>query len=494
MAPKEFISVVRSSIWIYLASLTNSIFGFIFWLVVSAISGPSVIGYVSAISSLALLVSSILSFGIPRGMVKWIGEYSGKDWREVGNYFWTSLTFLFLLYLVPFSIILYLGISGYSLLNYNSTALVFVSILILISLSNVFASMFIALLRTFPYFISVIVGNIAKLTLAIILLHIGLGWMGALISYMMSGLILDSIGLMYAFTRLGIPKASAAHLKNLVKAGIPSWLPNTILILGQQLAVIFTFGYLGAFKTGTFYIAMAASSFIVGIGSSIQQIMLPYLSGLEDGRKRAAWRGLRIGLGFALSLATSIFVFPDYLLSLLGKSYSSAWLELDLILVANLLILISSAVTNLCYSRNMFRYVLNIGLAVSLPRLVLYPIVPIFLGSRGIALAYLAGSITGVYYASTVASKLDFHLNWRIITKAMIISGVGAILAIFFRLAGLFWILSAVISSAITLLGLMKVRLIEENDIRMLGRAIIPRRFKPMVYILTKPLLNAIYS
>ena len=494
MAPKEFISVVRSSLWIYLASLTNSIFGFLFWLIVSAISGPSVIGYVSATSSMALLISSVLNLGVPRGMVKWIGEYSERDPENARKYFWTSLIFLFLIYLLPSLAILYLGFTGCTFLNYGPTSLIFVSILLLISLSGVFASMFVALMRTFPYLVAILVGNIAKLSTGISLLYLGLGWVGAIIGYMMSGLIIDSIGLIYAFISLGTPHIGITHLKDLIKAGVPTWLPSMVMVLGQQLAVIFAFSYLGAFDTGRFYIAMAASGFVVGIGGSIQQIMLPYLSGLEDGRKRAAWRGLRVGLGFTLPLAVSIFLFPDYLLGLLGKSYRGAWLELELILMANILILISSAVTNLCYSKDMFRQVLNIGLAISIPRLIFYSITTPFLGSRGVALSYLLGSITGLYYASTASSKLRFRLDWRILRKALLASMLGIFPALPFRLAGWLWILGAVISITVSLLALMKASVLKEEDIRGLGRAIIPSKFKPMIYILTKPLLNAIYS
>ncbi len=494
MAPKEFTSVVRSSLWIYLSSLSNSIFGFLFWLIISVISGPSVIGYVSATSSMALLIASILSLGLPRGMVKWVGEYSDKNPERAKIYFWTSLSFLFLMYLLPSLAILYLGLSGHTFFNYEPTSLIFVSILLLISLSGIFASMFVALMRTFPYFVAVVIGNLAKLSVGIFLLFLGLGWVGALIGYMMSGLIIDLTGLIYAFTNLGTPTFRTDHLRDLIRAGVPAWLPNMIMVLGQQLAVVFAFSYLGAFDTGKFYIAMAASGFVVGIGASIQQIMLPYLSGLEDGRKRAAWRGLRVGLGFTLPLAVSIALFPDYLLGLLGKSYSSAWLELELILAANILVLISSAVTNLCYSKDMFRYVLNIGLAISVPRLILYFLATPFLGSKGIALSYLIGGITGLYYASVVSSRLKFHLDWETLRRALLASLVGVVPELPFRLVSWPWILGAMIGALISLLSLMKMRVLEEEDIRGLGRAIVPNRFKPMAYILTKPLLNAVYS
>ncbi len=494
MAPKEFTSVVRSSLWVYLSSLSNSILGFLFWLLISTASGPSVIGYVSATSSMALLISSVLNLGIPRGMVKWVGEYSERDPEEARKYFWTSLTFLFLIYLLPSLAILYLGSSGYNFLNYEPTSLIFISLLLLISLSGVFASMFVALMRTFPYFVAVLIGNIAKLSVGISLLYLGLGWVGAMIGYMMSGLTIDSIGLIYAFSKLGTPHVGISHLKDLVRAGVPSWLPGMIIVLGQQLAVIFAFSYLGAFDTGRFYIAMAASGFVVGIGGSIQQIMLPYLSGLEDGRKRAAWRGLKVGLGFTLPLAVSISLFPDYLLGLLGESYRGAWLELELILMANILVLISSAVTNLCYSKDMFRHVLNIGLAISIPRFIFYSITTPFLGSRGVALSYLLGSISGLYYASRVSSKLGFRLDWGILRKALLAGMLGILPALPFRLAGWLWILGAVIGAAVSLLALMKARVLEEEDIRGLGRAIIPSKFKPMIYVLTRPLLNAIYS
>ncbi len=75
---KDLTTMIRSSLWIYLSSLSNNVFSLLFWLVISKLAGPSAIGYVSGVTSLVAMLSAILNLGVARGMVRWVGEYADK--------------------------------------------------------------------------------------------------------------------------------------------------------------------------------------------------------------------------------------------------------------------------------------------------------------------------------------------------------------------------------------------------------------------------------
>ena len=71
-----------------------------------------------------------------------------------------------------------------------------------------------------------------------------------------------------------------------MKAGVASWLPAMIAVLGQQLGVLTLFGVKGASETGLYYVSFAIVGVVTGIGGSVLGLMMPVLSGMEDGRKR----------------------------------------------------------------------------------------------------------------------------------------------------------------------------------------------------------------
>ena len=140
------------------------------------------------------------------------------------------------------------------------------------------------------------------------------------------------------------------------------------MIVGRQLAVISVFIVIGVSETGTFYIALTIGVSVIAIASVIQQTMLPYLSGLTDGRKRAAWNSLRVGLAFTIPLVIGVALFPEYILGILGSSYATAWLELEILMFSSLLLVFTSTVNNLCYAYEKYYYVFIIGLITSIPK------------------------------------------------------------------------------------------------------------------------------
>lgn len=492
MPSNEFTSVIRSGIWIYLISFSNSLFGFLFWFIISSISGPSTVGYVSAIVSLSSLISSGLSFGVPVSMVKWIGQYRDEGDR-VRGYFWTSLSFMLLAYTLVSLPLLYLGLKGINLMNYEAEGLVIISAFLISSISSAFASLFTGLIDTFPYLLASIAGNLAKLVVATYLVAEGFGWIGASLGYLMVNLVVDVAGITYAFRRISPPLISSSCLADLLRGGLPIWLPSIVAAIGQQLAVISLFGYTGAYESGLFYVAMTLSSFVTGMGSSLMSMMLPYLSGLEEGREDASSRGLRISLSLTLPIVGTTLIFPDKILSLLGSEYSSAWAELILMTVSNTLLLISGSITNLLYSRDMFTELLRIGLAMNVPRVVLYAVLVPRLGSIGAALSYLVGSMIGIIFTLKESRKVNFLINWGVISKILIIILLVSPLALPLRYS-MVWGVGVLLAPALSVLGLMRARVMELDDIVELGRALIPGRYKRTAYKTIKPFLDVIYG
>ncbi len=121
-----------------------------------------------------------------------------QNLAKARSYFWTSFAFLFTLYSSLSAILLFFGATGHEFLNYGSQSVILASFLLLLSISGLLSSMFVALIRTFPYFISVIAGNLLKLAVGISLVLLGYGWVGALLGYAINSVVIDAFGILYS--------------------------------------------------------------------------------------------------------------------------------------------------------------------------------------------------------------------------------------------------------------------------------------------------------
>lgn len=495
---ESFSKVVQSSFWIYATSFLNSFCGFVFWLLISFFAGPTVVGIVSAIFSLSTLISGILNLGVPVGLIRWLGDSIGKgSIEDAKRFFWSSM-FLLLFLFIPVSLIIgFLGYLGFSLGRYTSLTLIFTSILLVLSLNAVLISLYIGFMETFPYFLSSIIGHVLRISVGVSLVLLGLGWVGAATGSLMFNLAMTAVGILYVSKFVGLrPKFSLQHLREVLKAGFPSWLPQVVVVVGQQLAVISVFLMVGELETGTFYVAFTIGIFVVGLALAIQQMMLPYLSGLRDGRKRAAWNSLRVGLALTMPLVVGAAMFPQEILGLLGSSYKVAWLELEIVMISSLLLVPVSTVNNLSYAYKKYSYVFWVGLALSLPRLILYILLTPIMASTGTAMSFAVGSVTGVIAALIAASKIGLNLETKKLLKIFLISfliggPIGFLLKVF--IAKL-WILGFGLTVLVNYLVLMKLKILEENDLKEIAKAVIPKKLQPTIYDLVKPILDLIYS
>jgi len=66
---------------------------------------------------------------------------------------------------------------------------------------------------------------------------------------------------------------------------------------------------------------------------------------------------------------------------------------------------------------------------------------------------------------------------------------IGLLFKIF---AHVFWIPGAALTVLLGYLALMKLKIIEKNDLVEVGKAIIPKKYQPTIYDLTKPIVDLI--
>ncbi|HID16023.1 MAG TPA: hypothetical protein EYP16_04385, partial [Candidatus Atribacteria bacterium] len=368
MSSQGLTRVVRGGFWLYLRSLVNNFSGFIYWMVLSAMGGAEIIGLTSATVALAGMVSSSLSLGVEVGVKRFAGVCRGRgDWEGVADYFWTTFLFRVVVLVLAGLVMVVLGLIGLG-------GMVFwAGVMVSLGWMAIFDALLASCLETKPIFIGSVVGNVVRLPLGIGLVMAGFGWIGAVIGYMALTLVAFIVKLSPSL-RLAKFKLhfNFQFLRDVLKAGVAGWLPGVIAVLSRQLGVLTLFGVWGALETGLYYVSFAIMGVVTGVGGSVLSLMMPVLSGMRDGRKRACWRVIKISLALVTPLAFILAVYPEVPLGLLGREYLDAAPILMLLATTIPVVLISSGVTSLLYAYGMYMTILVLGLIGNLSRVVTY--------------------------------------------------------------------------------------------------------------------------
>ena len=120
--------VLRGSIWLSIGFILSNFFSFIYWLFISRVISPEVVGKVAVILGVESLTLAILNLGIPMGVQRFLGRsYGRNDLRSLAEYFYTSALFLIVISLGAVYIIMSIG--GITILSLDPTMLLFIGIL-----------------------------------------------------------------------------------------------------------------------------------------------------------------------------------------------------------------------------------------------------------------------------------------------------------------------------------------------------------------------------
>ena len=466
--------VVRGGFWLYGSSLVNNFSGFLYWMVISAIAGSEVIGFTSATVGFASLINGLLALGVGAGLRRFLGYCIGLNDRDcLSRYLWSTVLFTAIVYVVAGSVLLLLGSMGVGFWSYSPSMLCIAGFLVLLGMSQSLQAFLVSLLKTDVLFMGTVVGNVLKFVVGVSLVYLGFGWVGAAIGYMFIGITNFFVSMAYVLYSIGFkPVFSLDALVNVLRAGIVSWLPGIIVLAGQWLGVLFVFGSSGAVETGYYYIAYAISGAVLGVSTSMLSLLLPVLSGMGDGRKRAASQVLRISMLFMVPVAVFVAVYPWLPLGLLGEEYIVASNILIVLLLGSVPLAITMCISNLVYAYGLYRMVLLIGLVQNVPRIVSYLILVPRYGGLGAALSFTIGTYSGLLYVLYAMHYIRFNLDARTLGKVIAIPlGLG-LMSYILRLH---WVIGLV-AVASSYLFYMKLGILSRKDLRLILSAFVSEK------------------
>ncbi|MEM1573720.1 MAG: oligosaccharide flippase family protein [Candidatus Methanomethylicaceae archaeon] len=467
--------VVKGSLWLYFSSIINNFIGYLYWIIATKFTESSIIGTTAAIVGFSSLIAIYFNLSLSSGEIRMIGKSLGlNDYERINYYFSNSLIISFFLSLIA-SILLFFLPDGF--MGYSRIELSFASLFILIgycSWSAIFSSFFIALLKTEIIALITLISQISKFIIGIFLLYIGMGLYGIIGGLIISILISDIIYIIMCkrIEWLKIKKLNKKIIKELIIASLPSYISAILGSTGSWLGIISIYGIIGGKTTGTYYISFMIASFVYTISSTILGLMFPLLSGMEDGRKRAISRAIRISYAITMPITALGILYPHVPLGFLGKEYLNSTLSLQILLIGTFIMPITSGFANLIYAYGKYKLVTLFGIASNIPRIILYIPMVNYFGDLGAAISYISGYFSELIVTIIMSKKIGFRLEFKPILVL-----TPLLIAILANLFSLHWIISTILVFIISIFVYARLNLIKKEDLKDIYEAIFSKRY-----------------
>jgi O-antigen/teichoic acid export membrane protein len=464
--------VAKGALFIYIETLVSMGSGYIFWFIMSKISNPEAIGLSSTIISFTVIFSTLASIGIPLGVQRFLGKSFLHNDIDITRKF-VKASFVFIL------IQIWLG----DVFKLDTTLLILSIILITsTTVMTLLRSIVISSLNTKMLPIIMIAGTFVKIVLAFLLVINDNGALGIMTGFVFVP-ILGSI--LYSFVLLKAlkiqnnisDKNEFSYYKKIFISSLANWIPTVVYTVGSHLGTLLVFGSHGALDAGVYFIAFSLSMAISALMSALFTITYPLLSSMPDGRKRFAWRIIKISIVISLPFSISILYYSADVMDIFGVEYRAGSPALVILLLSILPVALITGINNLTYSYGNYRQVLIIGLSSNIPRAFLYFIlVPSFEGI-GAALSYTTGSLIGLIFSLKVSKDMGFFLVWKDILYAGI---VPASILFIMKILDLNFMISILVGLVISYCLLIRLKVLDHTDLEDF-RIFIPKRISPVI-------------
>jgi len=451
--------------YIYGANLIASATGFLYWVIAAKFVSSNVLGTASAVISLTSIVSALSTLGLGTAILRVGPIYRDK----IGEVTCTALVLDLsaTVIMVLGGLIVFTKILGYSwsVFFIIPLALVWVS-------ATTLRPVFIAT-RNAKYL------SYAQTLSAIVRIGIGIAILialptviGVLLGYLLGSLaVIITLLVVILQKKLLELRTSKTHAIELLRAGIPIWLPNIITVLGTQLGVVFTYSLRGGSEAGYLYIAQAIA---LAIDSARVAIASALISSIATNRFNLERLSQAIRLIYTLLLPLNIILIfcPEPLLQLINTEYIVAANLLRLFATSNIMLSAVGLVATHIYAKGDYKYTLLINTATSITRITLYTMLTPLYGATGVATAYLTGTIVTTILVMVKIIKEKVIMPWR----EMFIS---TLIAIFINITieGFRQTLITV-ATALTMMYaiLLVLKIIRKEELLILARAVLRSR------------------
>lgn len=467
----------KGGLWLYIGNVTSMFISYIYWLIISKITGSSsVVGEASTVIGMSSVLSTFYLLGLPRGVQRFLGMYS-DDKKTFSEYFWTGLMIISSLGLLVSFLIYFLGKMYSDILPIlaKEDVLFLLSILTLLAgIKTYVISYFMSKVKTEYNTLISLFSGIVKLAAGTLLVYLGYKLVGAILGYVLFYIILLSLSAYYMKEDLVSFKGIRRKvIFEEIKAGAASYIPSLLASMGGWLGVIFVYGIVSSESAGAYYIAYNLAMMVLMIPSFVSNVAYPLLSGSKNDREKDTLRLIRLNYAISLPLMTVVILYSKPILGIMGKEFVKANLEATLLSLNTPLIAITTAIVSLVYSYGLYLNVLIINTLTNATRTFLYFPLVNYLGSMGAALSFDIGSLLGFIASLLVAKKINLKFSWRTLCFSLIIP---LIIGSLFYMMNIPFVLGSLLLIITSFIIYGRLGIVSKNDAREIFVNIAPRR------------------
>ena len=436
---------VGQGMLLFIDQILISITNWGYWIVISKFASTSEIGQATSVYSLVLLIATISQIGLEYPLLR---KASLPRSQVLGM----ALTIELIISSGSIGVVLFLANTDMYHASLGGFVLIAIAMLILSPIGFVSRYALLGILNARSVLVFDIAATGAKFLSAYILLSMGFGAYGILLSFMMASLVAAITMLVAAGSRLSLrPIRDKRYVIEVIKEGLsntPSKLSRTI-IMTLTVILLASFGISDS-DIGIFYIAMMLSVVGASLAASMSFTVIPAST---ESKIDLSSGSLRLGLSFTAPIVAALIVAPRAVLGIIGPEYASA----DTILLVLSMGIIPIAVTmnaaskfnNLGHWRNM----ITIGVIQTIGFLVSFLILVPYYGSLGAAYSILIAYTASTAYAVSrfETAERRYLLNSIV---AIIIGCFGGYVVNFIFEHSLIAVISSIAATSIILLAL----------------------------------------
>jgi O-antigen/teichoic acid export membrane protein len=495
----SFGEIIKGSTWLYLGALVFNLLGFLFWLIASLFVSPDIIGSAAAVIAYEGLIISIFSIGINVGIRRFAGVcWGSKNHVQLKQYISTALVSITVVNGPVAIIVAIAAIAPLSILGLTSIQLFYTAILIALAFwPPVLYSLLHSVLKAKSTALADVALSAMKLIAAILLLSSGYGLDGILFAFVIGSIARGLILINYTrkvFKSLNIESGlyfDLSQFKDIFSAGIVSWIPNMLTAIGQSLAVLLIYGFVGSAETGFFFVALAISIVVYRVSDSVMLLIFPVVSGMSDGRKRMTSKAIRLSLTASIPISFVFVLYSSSLIGFLGPAYFSTSLLLSILALGGLVYPIVSGYNSYVHAIGRYSHVILIGLTLTGTRLLLYLGLVMPYQELGIAVAYVIGMGVALVPVLISSKRTNYRIDWVLYLKTVIPpSGLSIILIIF----NISWILGIPVLLGATLFSYTRLRIITKSDLSEISRSFMSDETVEKLRDMTNPILSLFFG
>jgi O-antigen/teichoic acid export membrane protein len=464
-------SVGKGALYLYIEAINLVFSSYVFWLILTKLTEPSVIGLSSTVVSMVTIFMVISSVGVTGGIQKYLGKsLASNNIAFVKGYINTSL--LITLFGIIGSTIAILILGNWMQIVFKidySLLVIMILIMGFSSISGILRAVIIPSLKINVIAVTSILATAIKILIAVILVLVGTGVFGVLIGYLAYPVI-STIIFVIVIRNTVYKQLFSKKLRNIFSStreifvvSLSFWIPSIINVVGSELGTVAVFVSSGSINAGVYFISYSIVAGTTLVVSVLSTIAYPMVGSMLDGRKNAVWRLIKISLIITVPLSAAIIFYSSEVLQIFGHEYTSGSENLIILLLSVIPTSILMGVGVLAYAYGHNNQFMLIGLFTSIPRLILYFIlVPLF-GGNGAALTYLIGSVAGFLLSLFIANRMNLKIFWNQIVWILVIP---VPLAALFKISNLDFIIGIGVTLFISYVLFLKLRVLNNEDIK----------------------------